>query len=244
MVWEGVETEVSKNKQRRHFCNKVISVFMGIRWRGVGGWQGEIKEGRGVNWGSLLGRWFTGKWGLWGPASGRIDLMSLEHPKPFVFIVPRRGALWGWEWVQGDWREHWVLCHCRAHTSSAQTAEQIKGCSVPLLKSWQGFENSPPYLHKRMMCLCHTMARLNVAPEYQILIFNDIHIAINYSLPFLMTQGDCMQAGICVCSVHQAPAARYIMRWMCVRNKVTFSLSGKQSEVSECCLSYSCTQKS
>lgn len=49
-----------------------------------------------------------------------------------------------------------------------------------------------------------------------------------------MTQGDCMQAGICACSVHQAPAARYIMRWMCVRNKVTFSLSGKQ------CLSAVC----
>lgn len=141
----------------------------------------------------------------------------------------------------GEWREGWLLCRCRARTSSPQTAEQIKGCSVPLLESEQAFENSPAHLHEGMTCLCHATAPLNMAPEYQILIFNNIHIFPSF---FLKTQGDCMQAVICVCSVHQAPAARYIMHWMCVRNKVTFSLSGKQSGVSECWLSSSRTQKS
>lgn len=87
-----------------------------------------------------------------------------------------------------------------------------------------------------MRCLCHATDRLNTVPESQILILNDIHrVCFWRRRPAVCRKG----------SVFAQPhAARHIMLWMSVWNKVTFSLNGKHSRVSECCLSSSCTQKS
>lgn len=59
-----------------------------------------------------------------------------------------------------------------------------KAALFPLSKAGKPLKTPPPHLHKRMTRLCHATVLLKIAPECQILIFNDIHIVITIPFPF------------------------------------------------------------